>query len=802
MVPWRTAIGITAVGLALAGGSAAPAEARGNLLLVDKGAPTATIVLAEEPTRSAQFAAAELQYHVRKITGAPLPIRGDDAPVQGNRILVGDSRAAERLGLSGGDLKPQEYLIRFAPGAVVLLGRDKDDRAKVEYGKPETFPDLYDEQGTCYAVYDFLERCCGVRWYLPSEFGIDYRETATLRVTGRDVRRAPAVKWRSQSIGYQFPADLCGDTIKGPQPTPVLPWREQMLWWHRQRLGGEAYALNHSFYGYYDRFLKEHPDWFAQGYEGKPPQMCFTNAGFIAQVVQDARDFFDGKGAKPGAQAAGDYFALVPMDNNAWCKCPACRALLKKAAERGKGHFSNDLAGDYIFAFANQVAREIRKSHPGKWIAAGAYAEYAYPPARERLEPNVSVQMCLHARNVYSPSLQANDRAIVDAWAADSRERPKYVWLYYCFPSLVATQQQFRCFPGFFAHSVLREMERYRKAGVRGIYYEPSYLAYERRSPLLDQLEAYLTWKFADDPRQNGGKLIDEFFTRYYGAAAGPMKAFYERVERIFSDPASYPAGFSGHQTEQIAWGSLGTEARMAELGALMEQARKACQTDREQQRVALFDKGVWQFMLAGRKTFAERERLKAPTMQRTRVPRIRGSAPVGDPAKVDWSAAAVLGHWRTLTGDVSPRKVEARLLHDGTTLYLRLEECLDPKKLVVTGDVWSEDEWEIFIARQRALPYHQMGVNSTGTHIDFAWPGMAKWESRAVVVSETGAPDRWQVKMALPLAQLVPGGAKPGDTLYLNIIRSTQNRDALAWVPTFGGYHEPARLGEVAMEE
>jgi len=32
---------------------------------------------------------------------------------------------------------------------------------------------------------------------------------------------------------------------------------------------------------------------------------------------------------------------------------------------------------------------------------------------------------------------------------------------------------------------------------------------------------------------------------------------------------------------------------------------------------------------------------------------------------------------------------------------------------------VWGEDEWELFVARQRSQPYHQMGVNSRGTHID-----------------------------------------------------------------------------------
>ena len=539
-----------------------------QVVLTRERGPVATIVLAAEPTRSAQFAAAELQYHVQKITGATLPIASEDTEVKGARILVGESKAEAALGVRSADLKSQEYLIRCGPNAIVLMGRDKDDRGKMDYNDAQTFPDFDVEQGTCYAVYDFLEKFCDVRWYLPTELGIVHPTTDTLIVKGRNIRRSPAMRWRSQSVGYQIPADLCGDNIKGKEPTPVLPWREQMLWWHRLRLGGEAYSLNHSFYGYYDRFLKDHPNWFAQGYTGKPPQLCFTHPELIQQAVQGARGFFDGKGSKAGAQAAGNYFGLVPMDNGAWCKCDRCRPLWLDQSVRAPGQFTNDKASDYVFGFANAVAREVQNTRPDRWLAVLAYADYAYPPSKEKMEPNVSVQMCFHARNIESPSLQENDLRVLQAWVADSKERPKYLWLYYCFPSLVATQQQFRCFPGFFAHTVVKKMALYHQAGVRGIYYEPSYLADMRRSVRLDQLECYLTWKPADDPKLNGDRLIDEFFARYYGAAAKPMREFYCKVEEIYANPNNYPKDWKSHQTEKVAWGYLARKSGWRNLAS------------------------------------------------------------------------------------------------------------------------------------------------------------------------------------------------------------------------------------------
>ena len=57
----------------------------------------------------------------------------------------------------------------------------------------DTWPGIWDEQGTMYAVYDFLERYCNVRWFTPTEFGTDCPRQATLTVTGaRAAARSPS----------------------------------------------------------------------------------------------------------------------------------------------------------------------------------------------------------------------------------------------------------------------------------------------------------------------------------------------------------------------------------------------------------------------------------------------------------------------------------------------------------------------------------------------------------------------------------------------------------------------------------
>ena len=605
----------------------------GSFTLVDRGRPAAHIVLSHQPTRAAQLAAYELQHHVKLVTGAELPLVKEPAKAEGVRILLGESSATKDIGIKGDDFGPQEYLIRFLPDTLILVGRDKDDRTEIKYDESDpfqfqTWPGLFDEQGTCHAVYDFLERFCGVRWYSPTELGTVAPQTKTLIVEGADVRRSPAFSYRDigwpmgMSEVYNAVANLWPhkspvqeevDSLGYPELKERFPngWHYihakrgvNRLFLHRRRLGGQAYRANHSFYGYYERFwekgekaadvfVEKKPDWFAQGHEGKPPQMCYTNDGFTRQVIQDARDYFDGKGAKPRAVAFGDFFALVPMDNSAYCKCIKCQALMNQD-EAHSPFFSNGYASDCVFGFANRVAQAIKQSHPDKYLATLAYASYAYYPKRVRLEPNIAVQLCLHVRNTYATALQNNDLEFFDSWVTKEKDRPIYLWLYYCFPQEVADRGGWHCFPGSFSHSIDAWFKRFHEHGARGAFF----------NGWGQDVEAYVTCKLLDDPTQDVDALLDDYFTGYFGATAAPMKAFYLEVERAYCDVDNYEQAADGkhvgHQTEEMAWRLLGTEARMDALAAHVEEARRLANTDLEKRRVALFEREVWDYMRMG----------------------------------------------------------------------------------------------------------------------------------------------------------------------------------------------------------
>ncbi len=602
--------------------------ARAGIDIVQHGQPACSIVLAEEPTPAARLAALELQYHILKISGAEIPVVSSSERVEGPRILVGESVATRQLGIRSEDLTPQEYLIAFRENTIVLIGRDWEDteanrkvqgrsttdetlqqlRHRIDYWKAVRLPKrsagemelpgVYDDQGTCLATYDFIERFCGVRWYGPSELNVVIPSHQDLTITGQDVRRSPALKHRSALVrgSWPFLRGQWGDYTQ----------EQVYLYWRRLRLGGQRWAGNHTFHRNTIKTVFNDPEYQCKNPQGVGSQLCYTNDKLIHQVAQMARDYFDGKGELPkGWKAMGDYFAIVPDDNIHLCTCPACQALLAKGRNRKTGFFSSGQMSDYWFTFVNAVAREVRKTHPNKYIATLAYWNYALTPNFE-LEPNVSVAPCLHT--CYYPvhaEMKENDLRFYRQWQKET-EAPMYLWVYYHHPMEPALIQKWKCFPHIMVHDTARTMRMFIRDGVQGIF----------ECGEQDQLEQYIMAKVWDDPDVDVDGLIDEFFRLYFGAVGDPMKEFYRRLEAIACDPTNYGPPYhrsNGIDWKGVAWERLGTAERMKKFAALIARGEAQAETETEKQRVALWRNAIWEWMRQGREQYMATQKQSTP---------------------------------------------------------------------------------------------------------------------------------------------------------------------------------------------
>lgn len=597
------------------------------------------IVIDQNPSDAAKLGSVELQFFIKKVTGLQLPIV-TQLPLKASAIYVGESSYTQKLNLPDTELKEQEYLIDITASRIVLLGYDKDsyssvwqnegrdnngitpekDRLLIDYaavtGENETtgtvtLPSIYDPQGTCYAVYDFLEKYLDVRFYGPHPMNVVISEKKELKIPAGSIKRAPAMSYRHGTYTLDWPI------IKDQYFTSTGDM--QQLFLRRIRFGGTKWAANHAFTAYQDRFLTKntnrpelfessHPEFFAAGRSGGPSerQFCYTNSGFIKQVAQDAVDYFQGKGLKGEQIAIGDYFAVVPLDNATWCKCDECQKQLALDAGNVIGeHFNCGTATHYLWTFVNNVAKEVRKSCPEGKIAALSYHVYAYRPEDIQLEKNVSVAPCLQPRNYWAPKIKENEIKFYKEWITESKEsgRDVFLWNYLCFPTERGLITNFGVFPGFNIHEVGNNIKMYAQDGVKGVFL----------CGIGEQLDFYITMKLYDNPELDIDELIRDFFVSYFGNAAQPMQQFYTKIESVYSSPSSYPQDIQTkdaqyHQTEALAWTYLGTDNVMNELQSYMNEAEKLAKTETERQRVQSWKTGVWEYMQKGKAAFLKKQ--------------------------------------------------------------------------------------------------------------------------------------------------------------------------------------------------
>ena len=590
-----THVGIAAVGAALVLCVGCAAGRLGNgflpsgkMPLADGGKPLADIVIAPDADKNLQFAAEELKLHLDKITGGDFSIVTQ--PSEGRKVL--------RIAYNP-KLGKQELSIAFSNAGVALEGG----------GFPE------------YAVWDFLRDYCGVKWLDPTDAGTIIPSDPNLAVKRKDRKDKPFAKGRNPTGNYApelwgagspgwtnylqvaYPSAFAnGNFAAGIREVS----RRKTLFLRRMKAGGEIANANHSFYWWYDRFLDKQnprlerfrPELFAKGYEKskEPPQLCYSNPEVISQTVADIRDYFDNGGYRTKYRNIGstgylwgeDVYCVEPMDNKSFCKCEECSRQYRPELADVKAQHS-----DYWFHFVNTVAKEIAKSHPDKKISTLAYGSRCGVPSF-KLEPNVVVHFCFTCNRMpYAKRKETEVNQLRD-WRAAYPKQPFGLWLYNTFPKERADRvTHVNCFPGFFAHVLKDEYELLDGLDISENIFNCGF---------VDDYENYLSLMWMWNPKKSFKTLEAEYFSSY-GAAATPIKKFYDIVEERYCNPTNYPVDMiekNAHQTARLAWGILGTGSTMKCLESLIAEAEYLADTPMARARVANWKAGIWDYMRHG----------------------------------------------------------------------------------------------------------------------------------------------------------------------------------------------------------
>ncbi len=465
---------MVAVFLACSGAAASAAEA---FVLARDGKAAAALVILPNSGKMAEDAAGDLAVILKRMTGASFEsgstIRTDRCVVVGLAsewaALTKDTAPLKRLeGAS-----PESFLLQSTPGRLLILGRDSN--------------------GASHGVYTVL-RDLGCRWYFITK---DWEVIPSLKdvAVSADRVEGPAMKVRILSNG-------AGAGASGKLFT---------TWSRRNRLGS-AYgpqAVSHSYAAYVPKGLfKEHPEYFAwvsdpgdvPGTKQNGEQPCTTQPEVLKQFLEGVPAAL--RWRQKNAGSPPPLISVSPNDGTLnMCRCPRCLAV---------GTY-----GDCALLLANQVAEAIHTEFPTTLVGFLAYGRAGVPPVNVK-QAHSNVLVCIAAGFNWKTSVPR----LLEVWPTIARHVTVYE--YYAIGSW-GSQEPDNNLPNV-AH-ISQTVRRWHETGIEGVNGEMQ----------NDWATCgHRLWAFAEfswNPALAPEAALEDFYTKCWGEAAGPMRRYYGRWE-------------------------------------------------------------------------------------------------------------------------------------------------------------------------------------------------------------------------------------------------------------------------------
>ena len=313
-------------------------------------------ILVENPSRCLTYAASQMQMYVMRATGKFLEITQKKK----------HSQIVLSIGYGG---SADGFKISCKRGNLYLTGQS--------------------ERGVIYAVWSFLEKCIGWRFF-----------AAKMRYHGQETG-----KYMQAVEKVLVPEIDSFEEGDGYEENPVLLFRDifghasvDEEWCVKNRINGDIWGLKnvpdymggsetfasmggHSFQELLPekRYFSEHPEYFSfingAWHGGGNYQICLTNPQVAHIVAQNAIAILR---KKPNAR----YISVSQNDNDNFCQCEMCR---KAEKEMGRGNL--------LYSFVNTVADKIKEEFPNVMIHTYAY-ETTVECEPIKLHDNVMLQYC------------------------------------------------------------------------------------------------------------------------------------------------------------------------------------------------------------------------------------------------------------------------------------------------------------------------------------------------------------------------------------------------------------------------
>jgi hypothetical protein len=354
-----------------------------------------------------------------------------------------------------------------------------------------------DESAWSNALYSICSDLMGARWYWSGSLGFEWTEP--------EKRFFPNYPWRGRPsfVERRF----------SPHLTDYA---------RRNRLN-RMYAFNHNLAKVFDPDAYEQdPELFAEvngrrnaprGHRATDPQPDFTYEGSVELAARAALDFFE---EHPQARS----FSLSINDNVLF----DTRARTEAAVTPLRFFRRRPDYTDLVFGFMNRVAERVF-DQGGAWTTVSGEKRYltalAYywtePAPSIKIHPRVMPVLTSDRAQWHDSDYRSEDEALIREWTRSGAERVATWDYYFGAPYL---------YPRQFNQWMDASLKTLSDAGVEVFFTQlPAFWG-------LDGAKAWLASELLWDANQDMGKLLDEYYHEFFGPAAAPMRAFYEKAER------------------------------------------------------------------------------------------------------------------------------------------------------------------------------------------------------------------------------------------------------------------------------
>ena len=513
------------------------------LTLVDKGVSLAPIIVFKDAPPFTRKAADELAAYIEKVGGVkPKVIEGLPDPVPEKAIWVGfQPKLKELFPKTDFDFKnPEEILITANGKHLAIVGRDRWDPQHMvvkSFYSGEAIQGWQQEFGTVNAVYTFVQDYLDVRWLWPGEIGEDIIKKEMIAFAPFEYRYHPSIRSRFSVLIWTSIGDSRG--------TISSYWsrlqRMQLDSSNLMYLGGPsghwtALAMK------WKELHETHPEYYAlqpdgtrSGWPGSQEnkgtrevyKLCKSNPEVWDYWLKDVEEQL-----KEDPTRTVFCGAVTDCCLAGYCVCPNCKAWDAPEAEKRflvwNGHSENYIAlSDRQTRFANTLARKLRERYPDKdyKVLMLAYGPSLPAPLKNKPDDNVIVLFTpnwfaeMGDKDKYSPVGTTYSQEFAD-WAATGA---KNLWWR---PNMDGKGGMGYGLPDVPFGRVMESLRHVVKNNCTGLCLSVFDNAWPTQGPLYYML-AQLAW----NPDQDGYKILDDYYRRGFGPAAGQLKAYWTLLE-------------------------------------------------------------------------------------------------------------------------------------------------------------------------------------------------------------------------------------------------------------------------------